>query len=188
MEPAFPESREDVCAALRRLGRTGVDEGLPLYQLQYQLASTAYAIALAGRERKAPLLPFKEILKGSVNISDAFDMFFASPCDAYRLREFVECLKEYTIPSLLRKYADLLLLHEVVQEYATIMAEDTSGKTQYNGICFLYAVMTSSTEAAKRLSEINQRFPLVNQVIAAKKVLVGDSLMVEKCNAILVNL
>jgi hypothetical protein len=44
---AYPETRADICAALRALEVPDVDPTAPLYKLQYQLATASYAKAIA---------------------------------------------------------------------------------------------------------------------------------------------
>jgi hypothetical protein len=46
LSATYPETRADICTALRALEVNDVDETAPLYQLQYQLATASYARVL----------------------------------------------------------------------------------------------------------------------------------------------
>ena len=78
--PTYPETREDICAALRKLEASDVDETAPLYQLQYQLATTSYAKAMKATAQSTPCKYASEIAKVyaamDANLTNADHQYF----------------------------------------------------------------------------------------------------------------
>jgi hypothetical protein len=76
----FPETREEICNALRKLQASDIDEKAPLYKLQHQLAACSYAkaIALTTPAAMSPTPPCKY----ASEIAEAYAAMDASPDDA----------------------------------------------------------------------------------------------------------
>ena len=85
----YPESREEICAALRNFGVSDVNETTPLYELQHKLATTTYAKACAAANASTITCKYEpEIQKAYAEMDAASD-------DAELLRSKLICLSIY---------------------------------------------------------------------------------------------
>jgi hypothetical protein len=78
--PTLPETRMDICAALQKFAVKDVNEAGPLYELQHQLATIAYAKAIASVHQNPSHSPVMRC-KYASEIENAYAVMDAFPTD-----------------------------------------------------------------------------------------------------------
>jgi hypothetical protein len=206
----YPETRKEICDALRKLEVSDIDEMAPLHELQHQLATVTYFKTLSN----VVLAPCKYLSK----IKKVYTVMDTFPADATIQLDQVWKLSVYTgsdkdsglyiaqtglerIYQFMKQYPEnahygCSILHIQFKDQDTspflcsnvravldAMTPHASVNMLLSGIGFLHTIVTSSAANAAIVA-IEQDAASV--IIAAKHALIEHPDVLKTCNAILV--
>ena len=209
---AYPETREEICDALRQLAVSDVDEAAPLYQLQYQLSSVLFAkafpVTTTGCKHKTIIDEHFAAMQmhpdpPQTSYSRIWSLHKLA-CDdkdsaAYIAQTGLECIyRGMEVSALCAHYGCDLIYHvpktdgsviAVLKAIANFRRDSSEGK----GICFvavkfLYEIACNTSLPNNLHTELVNVPDAGSVIVGAKHTLKMYPDYVEMCNAILQSL